>query len=335
MPHEFPGLNPQRVLSLMRSSIKDCELDLSGFTVLTEAATGAYVVTPLIAAMAGAERVYALTRSTRHGSVEQVVERTMALAALAGVDDRIKVLVEKSQDLVGSADIVTNCGHVRPIDARMVSWMKPGAVIPLMYESWELRPGDVDVVSCMERGIRLTGTNERHPVLDVFSYLGTMAIKLLLDAGVAVNHSRILIVCDNLFGGYIEAGLRAANASTECRAALGDIADCDTLDAILVAVTPTGHDALTQDEIASIASHCPGAVVVIFWGDVDRAALAAAGSSFWPIEAPDRGHMGILPSDLGPDAIVRLQTGSLRAAEALLRYANDPDHPAHDFGQPV
>src|SRR5690606_34324649 len=104
---------------------------------------------------------------------------------------------------------------------------------------------------------------------------------------------------------------------------------------ILIAVTPTGRDALTREEIALIASQCPGAVVAVFWGDVDRAALAAAGSSFWPIDAPDRGHMGILPSDLGPEAIVRLQTGSLRAAEALLRYADDPGHPAHRFGQPV
>ena len=36
------------------------------------------------------------------------------------------------------ADVVTNSGHVRPIDAETVAWMKPTAVVPLMYEAWEL-----------------------------------------------------------------------------------------------------------------------------------------------------------------------------------------------------
>ena len=42
------------------------------------------------------------------------------------------------------ADIVTNSGHLRPLDEEAVGRMKPGAAIPLMYEAWELRPDDVD-----------------------------------------------------------------------------------------------------------------------------------------------------------------------------------------------
>ena len=86
--------------------------------------------------------------------------------------------------------MVTNSGHVRPIDRRMVGWMKPGSVVPLMYERWELRPGEVDLDACRERGVRVAGTNERHPNVDVFSYLGVQAVKLLVDAGVAVYRSR-------------------------------------------------------------------------------------------------------------------------------------------------
>ena len=53
-------------------------LDLKGKTVLTEAASGAYVVTPLLAAIAGA-KVYAFTRTTRYGTVDEIFANTRKL----------------------------------------------------------------------------------------------------------------------------------------------------------------------------------------------------------------------------------------------------------------
>jgi len=318
----------------MRGAIDRCSLDLSDLVVFTEAASGAYIVTPVLAAMAGAKHVFAVTQSTRYGSVDEIREKTFELAALAGVTDRLEVVAEKSAAALMQADVVTNSGHVRPIDSHMIACMKPTAVIPLMYETWELREGDIDLVACRERGVRLTGTNERHPAVDVFSFLGTMAVKLLLDAGVAVYSSRILLLCDNPFGPFIERGLASAHATVERVVPPLVAAQGDTFDTVLVALTPTIHDSLSDDDLKVIASRWPGAVVAVFWGDVVRARLAAAGLSCWPTEAPGRGHMGILPSGVGPEPIVRLQSGSLKAAEALLRYPSNPKHLAHEFGQP-
>jgi hypothetical protein len=56
------------LLGLMRHAILQCDLDLSRVTVLTEAATGAYSVTPVLAALAGAQTVFAYARDSRHGS---------------------------------------------------------------------------------------------------------------------------------------------------------------------------------------------------------------------------------------------------------------------------
>ena len=55
--------------------VKALQLNLKGKTVLTEAATGAYIVTPLIAALAGA-RVFAFSKTTRYGTVEDVFWRS-------------------------------------------------------------------------------------------------------------------------------------------------------------------------------------------------------------------------------------------------------------------
>ena len=325
MNEALPGFNQTRLLALMRAAVRRCQLDLSDAVVLTEAATGAYVVTPVLAALAGARQVLALARPTRYGTLEQVAALTTAVARAAGVHDRIRILTARNPVEVGQADVVTNSGHVRPIDAEMVSWMKPSAVVSLMYEAWEVRADDVDVAACIRRGISVAGTNERHPAVDVFSYLGIMATKLLLDAGIAVYGCTVVLCCDNPFEPYIRAGLVQAGAVVESTQRLDAAAAADC-DAVLVALLPKGEPVIGRREAALIAARWPGAVVTQCWGDIDRSALAAAGVECWPRSAPPAGHMAILPAAVGPEATVRLQAGGLKVGEVLLR-ARDPGAP--------
>jgi hypothetical protein len=289
--------------------------------VLTEAASGAYVVTPILAALAGAARVMAITRSSAYGSSEDVTRQTYDLAAFAGVGaGTIQVCTAKSAEIVQEADVITNSGHVRPIDMTMVALMKPTAVVSLMYESWEFRAGDVDLEACRQRGVCVAGTNERHPAIGVFSFLGVMAVKLLQDAGVAVNGSNVLLACDNPFAPFIESGLMGAGAKVRVVARiLPGTADATGCDAVVIAARPGERMVVQAAQAALIAERWPGAVVAQFWGDIDRSALAAAGVPFWPVAAPRLGHMGILPSAIGPEAIVRLQCGGLKVGDILWR----------------
>lgn len=252
---DSPGLHPARLLRLVCRSVADCRLDLDGVTVLTEAATGAYVVTPVIAAVAGAARVIAVTRDTRYGSVDEVAVRTHALATLAGVAPRIEIVGGKTAELFGAADVVTNSGHVRPLDAPTIAWMRPDAVVPLMFEAWELDANrlDLDLDALRARGIEVAGTNERHPEIDVFSFLGPMAIKQLTDAGIAVRGCRILVVCDNPFAPFLVRGLEAAGAEVEFAGGLDDRL-ADELDAIVVALRPRREPVLTEAHASRIGA---------------------------------------------------------------------------------
>jgi hypothetical protein len=268
--------------------------------------------------MSGARHVHAVTRDTRYGTAQEVALQTFALAELAGVADRVTVLDRKAPIKLAEADIVTNSGHVRPLDAATISLMKPGAVIPLMYESWEFRASDVDLAACNERGIAVAGTNERHRSVDVFSYLGVIAVKQLLDAGIAVYGSRLLLLCDNDFSAYIQGGLTAMGAKVNVRTALSDTDLKEPLDAVVVALKPKDTEVLTASDAERLASTQPGTLVAQFWGDVDRERLAALGVPVTPPVAPPAGHMGILLSDAGPDAVVRLQTAGLKVGEVLL-----------------
>jgi hypothetical protein len=329
-----PGLNPKRLVRLMDAAINRCSLHLADRTVLTEAATGPYVVTPVLAAMAGAE-VYALAGSTAYAHADELERVTVGLAESAGVDDRVRVVFEKSPEVVGAAEIVTNSGQIRPIDAALVAQMKDSAVIPLMYESWEYRCADVDLAACRARNIQVAGTNERHPAIDVFSFLGLMAVKQLHDAGVAVYGSSIVLLCDNAFAPFIAEGLRRGGAEIIQADALTESVLSPQRDAVIVAMRPREPYVFTNGDAGLLADASPGTVVVEYWGDTDRAALSALRIPVWPPNPAEPGHMAILPSAVGPEPIVRLQAGGLKAGEVLARGLDRASQDELAFVQPL
>src|SRR5215475_8964284 len=108
MTAERPGLNPKRLIALMRAAIARCRLDLSSAIVLTEAASGAYAVTPVLAAMAGADRVFAISRTTKYGAFEEISANTQQLAKLAGVASRLEIIAQKTREVVSQSDVITN-----------------------------------------------------------------------------------------------------------------------------------------------------------------------------------------------------------------------------------
>lgn len=314
-----PGMNAARVVGLASKCVEDMRIDLRGAIVLTEAATGAYAITPIIAALAGADRVYAFTRPTRFGTVEDVLRQTLHLAAQAGVEDIIEVRTDRPISIIEQADVITNSGHLRPIDVSLIERMKPTAVLPLMFEAWEIQAGRIDLAidEARHRGIQMSGTNERHQLVDVFSYLGTMAVKHLFDAGTSVRHVRIAVVCDNPFSQYIESGLLSAGARVSSTTSIRDIDDDFAPEFILVSLTPTGAPIINRETSSWISDRWPDTIIVQFWGDIDRADLRSHGIRFWPALDPAPGHMAILPSEPGPEAVVRLQAGGFKVASVL------------------
>jgi hypothetical protein len=314
---ERPGFRSARLIELMRAAIDRCGLDLSGLTVLTEAATGAYCVTPIIAALAKAKRVHAVTRASRYGTVAEVEQATMDLARLAGVHDRIAVMETVPPD-VSDIDIVTNSGHLRPIHGQLIDRLPQRAVIGLMFEAWEFRESDIDLAACRRRNIPIVGINERHPAVDVFSYLGSLCVNMLHLAGAAVYGNRLALLCDNDFGPFIERSLKGEGASVSLFANASDLTQ-GPWDAIIVSLKPGPQPRINAADAKHLARIAPTAIVAQLWGDIDRTALSNERLALWPPEPPHAGHMGVLLSAVGPEPIVRLQCGGLRAAEWVYR----------------
>src|SRR5450432_288948 len=321
--------------------VKALQLDLKGKTVLTEAATGAYIVTPVIAAIAGA-KVFAYSKTTRFGKVEDVFANTKLLADSFNEFPLDIHFTEKlSPEIIAGADMITNSGHLRPLNEIMLEHAKDEVVIPLMYEAWEWRNADMDIQYIRKRGFRIGATNERHPDVDVFSYLGDMAIKQIFDAGLCPYKNKFILLCNNDFGPFIAKvlagicdGLAVIDKDENKKSYnlsqidwIGGFPDMKipesyrNAEAILFTAYPFDQNWIgekTAINIQQIQSQLSDPYILRYAGDVDESVLSKKGVRYFPSHVHS-GHMGILPSAIGNDPIIRLQSGGLKVGELLLK----------------
>src|SRR5688572_10905388 len=80
-----------RARRLVSETVERLRLDLAGLTVYTEAASGPYLWTPLLAAAAGA-RVIAVAADSEHHAAARVERETLALARRWRLERRLRIV---------------------------------------------------------------------------------------------------------------------------------------------------------------------------------------------------------------------------------------------------
>ena len=127
--------------------------------------------------MAGAKKVMAWTQDSVYGSAESAICQWRNILASTGNTEIDFHVGSLNVDHLKQADVITNSAFLRPLDKEKLKHTKRGIVIPLMYEKWEFRASDIDIEYCRKRGIKVAGTNERHPLLQIFSICGSSCNK--------------------------------------------------------------------------------------------------------------------------------------------------------------
>jgi len=302
-----------RLTSSIRHAVRRMNLDLRDLIVVTECATSAYSCTTAIAGLSGASRIVAFGKDSSYGAFETAREDMYSLWEALGLSQNILLATDSLDvldDNLGKADIVTNSGHLRPLNSERIKRMKKGCVIPLMYESWEFRHTDLCLQTCQERGIPVAGTNERHPDIGVFDYLGPIAAKSLFNAGLEIHGNNIILICDNDFAPYLEKTLKNLGANV----LKNTYSDNVEIDAIVFAHTPGKSGGKLNIQSFNLPKKVP--LCCQIWGDVDRSYFE---TKWIPEQVPNAGYMGIKLSTLGVEAVVRLQAGGLKVAELMCR----------------
>lgn len=328
--------------------IQDLKIRLEGDCVLTEAASGAYACTPVLAALAGAE-VYAFARDSKYGAANGCIEQVKALAQKCGVSNRIHFHTGKNEMPWERATVITNSGALRPIDSAFLQRVSSSCRIPLMFEAWEFRSQDLDLDFCKSQGIAVAGTNERHTQVDVFGYLGDMVIRQIQDAKQTPYRNKFIVVSNNDFTPYLCTPLVKMSEGVGVYCPLEYKSEIENLGATYLgdwnateipnewksasALIYTGSPfsenlwgtfpLLNLDIWKSLNSP----LILRFAGDLSEADFIQHEIEFYPAHVP-AGHMGILPSAIGWDPIIRLQAGSLKVAELMklkeVNYNNEP-----------
>jgi hypothetical protein len=299
-----------RLARLCQDAVHRFALDLSGAKVLTEAASGPFAATPLLAAMAGAQ-VTAVTRASRWGNVGTIRATIDNMAAQYGLQEWITIHEGAAREVAHGCDIVTNLGMVRPIGRDIISQLSPGAVVALMWEPWEFRPGEIDLGALAEYDVALIGTDESHPDVATLDYLGPAAGRLLLECGIEIAHAKIAIIGSAPFGPTVARWLNGAGA--EIVSWQGEAAK--DIDAVLLMEhrdpAPLFGSA-DHDRLAALREG--GGVVLHICGTIDRAALQRMGLTIVPPHDAPFGAMTVSTAYAGPRAVVDLHAGGLRAA---------------------
>lgn len=190
-----------REIKHIRSVMDLLELNLNGLTVLTEIGSSYYFYLPFIAALGGAKKVFAWTGTNNYFECDELIAKAMKLAHELKVSHIIEFSVnEKPISHIQQADIITNSGFIRPLNAEFLAHCKDDVVISLMFEAWEIRDTDIDIHFCSKNAIRVGGIWESHPKLGIFESVGHLAVKLAMEAGHEIYQNQIIIWSDDDFG---------------------------------------------------------------------------------------------------------------------------------------
>ncbi len=318
-----------RVKGLIEAAISKLSLDLTGITVLTEAASGYFYVTPIIAALAGADFVFAVTRDSDYGKANEVKEYVEEWADYFSVSNRIYISEKPAHSYADQAQLITNLNFVRPINESIINLLPNNSAISLMVEPWEFRQQDVDLAACRRRGIPVLGTWENHPDLLIFKYVGILALKLLLERDIELFKSKVLVIASGYFGDEIKSALLKNDALVKHLDPLGknlDLTDkkhkgfiC-AADAIVVAEYNTdlmllgGNTGIPLNWIVD-----KGIKIIHISGNIDYEGMDLLGITKTPQKKVKPGYMVVTTDYLGPRPVVDLHTAGLKVGEALVR----------------
>ena len=162
----------------------------------------------------------------------------MALARSADVSERIEIVNHFDSRRWRDVDIVVNCFQVGPISRSIVELLPLHAVISLMAEPWELRPGIVDILACDDVGIKVAAPNLVHPAIELLPEYGRLGGMLLDEAGIEPRDANLAVISDTPCAPFIDRVLRDKGARVSIFSH-PQLLTAGPWDAIIVAMRPS------------------------------------------------------------------------------------------------
>ncbi|MCW8930329.1 MAG: hypothetical protein OQL19_08845 [Gammaproteobacteria bacterium] len=317
----------QRAIDKIQESIINLDLNLNNFTILTEVGSNEYIYTPIIAVLSGAKKVFAWTNDTQYGLANDNISECKRILKELNLKDKVEFFSGNfNKKHLSQADIITNSGFLRPLDKNKLKYTKSSVVIPLMYESWELRQSDIDINYCKINNIKVAGTWENHPKIMVFAHIGALAIKMALNASYEVYRNKIIVWSDDQFGETISNAFKNFYAkevilTTDENILLKNISDTDFI--FLCDYKEKKNYSLNEifniDEIVSLNRNIG---IVHLYGSLDYQLLQEKLSIIYPKFNGKASTMSLTLAYTGLNPIINLQVAGFKVGQLLKEKKN-------------
>lgn len=313
----------ESIKDILKDAIFRLDLNMNGTVVLTEAATGHFFVTPILAAISGA-KVIAVAKDSKFGMADDAINWVKKHAQIFGVEKEISYIKSLSPEEINKADIITNLGFLRPLDKSFLSNIKKTAVISLFCETWEVRKEDVDLDFCYSQKIPIMGTNEDAKIINVFSNVGPLILKMIEQTDFEIHQKNILIISADKFGKVISETLNNKNVFTKLlnpRISNSYNINLDKLNAIIIADYSFEDEILGKNGIISISNlkKFKEIQIIHLAGKVDAQFLKEQRIKCYPDKNGQPFKMSKNFSFLGIKPVVDLHAAGLKVGEELLK----------------
>jgi hypothetical protein len=340
-PQHIQSLN--KIIPIIKKTIKKLELDLDGLVVLTEAATGNWSFLPIIAAMANSKQVLCYTKTTKYGTSDQIKENFKNISKYLHLEKKIFVYSTLDKSIIKKADVVTNSGHLRPINKDFLKNLKKTSVISLMWEPWEFRNSDLDLKFCQKHGISILGTNEHNSIIDSMSYAGDLLEKIFQMTKINVKNKNVILIGENISSIYLYKKLISFGSTVNCISKLcknefkdlnanligSEITDkkiesfIKKSDLIIICTIPIkkkiigGAYGLSVKKLKTLN---PQIKILVYLGNIDYPQLKKMNFSCYPENEPHSGHMGWTADILGPKVTIETLALGLKTGQILANF---------------
>jgi hypothetical protein len=293
------------------------KINLKGKKVLTEAASGNYICTPVLSALSGAD-VFAVAKESKFGTIQQVQKEVLSMAKELKIKNQISIIKNFSDIDLAGIDVVTNTGFVRPINKALIDKLSPSCVIPLMWEPWEFRPKELDLDYAINKGLKVYGTNEADPRLLTMNYIGLIVLDFIKKGRGIENNLKILIIGSEKFNTAIQYVLEKENVSVtsiftnKFRAI--DVSDYDIIVVSEIA-SPKLIIGSSADALINSSSLTEDQLIIHIAGNVEFTKIRC---KHYPENPASIGHMSYTTDYIDPVAVFDLHAAGLKVAEGML-----------------
>ncbi len=298
-------------------SIKKFKLNLNDQIVLTEASTGDYKATAIIADKAGAKRVYALAKNSKYGTIDDI-KKGYEEYFKENKSSNIKI-INSLEEIKDKINIITNSGFIRPIDEKYLPYLSKNAVVTLMYEPWEFRKSDINLKLLYDNKIKVYGTNEHDKRLLTMDYIGITLLYLLLSLKIShFSNKKILILGTFEFTEPIERVLKNNNYNVEVINDYSSSINPANYDVFVIAEHKNKKEIIGNSQQSYINKNnlTKKHNVIHICGNVD---FKDAKFNYLPNTPAPFGYMSYRTDFIDTMALIDLQTGSLKVAEGMLK----------------